>query len=559
MGRCLVINSSPNEVRVALLENGAPVEVHVERRAERGVVGNIYRGRVVRVLPGMQAAFVDIGIERTGFLYVDDALPRPLQDAVADAVAEKGLDEGDASAGPSRQAVATPSADALARGDADYQPGSGKGLPGGEEPASDREGAMTGNGRGFRSAPSANIADLLKQGQDILVQVQKEPLGAKGARLTRHVTLPGHHLVLMPFSRHIGVSHRITDEVERERLKDILAGHLGEGVGCIVRTAAEGCDAGPLRREALMLKQVWEDVSERGASGPSPQLIFEDLDLVLRATRDFFTEDVEKIVCDDEDDFRRVEEFMRGFAPESVGRVELYRGTAPIFDQYGIEVELERALDRRVWLKSGGYIIIDQAEALTAIDVNSGRFVGKNSLEDTITQINLEAVRELACQLRLRNIGGIIIIDFIDMTSGENRNKVLAALEEALSHDRAKSTVVRMSEIGLVEMTRKRVRDSLGHLLTEACPYCKARGFIKSEVTVANEVLRAIVRTLARSPAKRVLVNMQAEVADYLYDAESEQIERIETQHATQVIPVARQGFHREHYDIVVVNDFDID
>ncbi|MEK7704306.1 MAG: ribonuclease E/G, partial [Myxococcota bacterium] len=250
-------------------------------------------------------------------------------------------------------------------------------------------------------------------------------------------------------------------------------------------------------------------------------------------------------------DHQRIREFVASFAPEAAGRIELYAGPEPIFDHFGIEVELERALERRVWLKSGGYIVIDEAEALTAIDVNSGRFVGQSSLEDTITQINLEAVKEVAFQLRLRNIGGIVIIDFIDMTEAQNREKVLGAIEEALKHDKAKTTVVRMSEIGLVEMTRKRVRESLRQVLTETCPYCKGRSFIKSEQTVANEILRSLVRALAGSPSPRVLVNMEPTIADCLYAAQTAEVERIEARFGTQVIPVAREGYHREHFEIV--------
>ncbi len=511
MASCLVINSNPTEVRVALLEGGIPVELHVERQAERGVVGNVYRGRVVRVLPGMQAAFVDIGLERTGFLYVNDAVPRPV-------VTERDPDHA-----------------------ADLEQS-------GAEPLAH---TTDGPSRGFRTAPAANIADVLKQGQDLLVQVQKDPLGTKGARLTRHVTLAGRYLVFMPFSDHVGVSHRIGDIEERERLRSIVAEVVPPNTGFIVRTAAEGLDASMLRRDAQLLIQMWADIQEGGQRGPVPRLVFADLDLVLRATRDFFSENVEKILCDSETDFARIRDFVKTFDEEASRRVEHFDDPVPIFDHFGIEVEIERALDRRVWLKSGGYIVIDQAEALTAIDVNSGRFVGKSSLEDTITQINLEAVKEVAYQLRLRNIGGIIIIDFIDMTAAENREKVLAALSEALRQDKAKSTIVRMSEIGLVEMTRKRVRESLGQVLTEPCPYCKARGVVKSEITIANEVLRAIARTLSRGSSGQVLINLNPGVADYLYEAQTSEIERIERAYNTQVIPVAREGYHREHYEII--------
>ncbi len=511
MGDSLIINSTPTEVRVAYLENGLPIEVYVERQSERGVVGNIYRGRVVRVLPGMQAAFVDVGLERTGFLYVNDALPRAPSQA--------------------------------------HDEPNGEHSTGEEEHAPPSNHDEEGN-RGFRAAPLANISEVLKQGQEILVQVQKEPLGTKGARLSRHVTIPGRNLVYMPFSEHVGVSRRIEDMAERERLRAALASESAEG-GFIVRTAAEGESAEELLREAQLLKQMWIEINTRGGSGNTPRLVFADLDLVLRAVRDLFTDDVEQVVVDTPEDHQRIREFVKSFWPGGENRVVVYPHSEPIFDHYGVEVEIERALERRVWLKSGGTIIIDQAEALTVIDVNSGRFVGKSNLEDTITQINLEAVKEIVYQVRLRNLGGIIIIDFIDMSAASNREKVLGALQEALRRDKAKTTIVRMSEIGLVEMTRKRVRDSLGHALTEPCPYCKGRGFVKSQETVANEILRAISRTLTHTAAATVLVNMEPGIADYLYENETAAIESIERRCRTRIIPVARQGYHREHYEIV--------
>ena len=522
-GQTLVINSCPTEVRIALLEQGVPVELYVERRADKGVVGNIYRGHVVRVLPGMQAAFVDIGIERTGFLYVNDALPRvmssPTEEDPPTPLRGRPI--------PEPQVMTETNTDVT-------------------DHTLDTEAP-----RGFRAPPSVNIADLLSEGQDILVQVQKEPIGSKGARLTRHITLPGRNLVLMPFSDHLGVSHRIVDPEERERLRQALADLAAEGIGCIVRTAAEGMDIEQLRRETWRQKQIWQEILAKGSKGKSPQIVFEELDLMLRTIRDFSSEAGRRIVVDDEKDYERISTFIKNYLPEEQIDLELYRGNNPIFDHFGIEVELERSLERSVWLKSGGYIMIDEAEALTAIDVNSGRFVGKSNLEETITQINLEAVKEIAYQLRLRNIGGIIIIDFIDMTSADNREKILAALKDALLHDRAKTTIVRMSEIGLVEMTRKRVRDSLGQLLTESCPYCKARGFIKSETTVAHEILRAVVRLLPRHPAPRVLINMQPELADFLYGSLGKEIDQLEKKYHTQIIPVAREGFHRERFDIV--------
>ncbi|MEL6548069.1 MAG: Rne/Rng family ribonuclease, partial [Myxococcota bacterium] len=345
---------------------------------------------------------------------------------------------------------------------------------------------------------------------------------------------------------------RIENAEERERLREVMQEGSGEvGGGFIVRTAAEGLEADKLLREVRLLKQMWDDIERRGKSGPTPELIFEDLDLVLRATRDLFTDEVDGIIADNEADYERIRNFVKSFAPGEEVRVKLHDPREPVFDHYGIEVEIERALERRVWLKSGGYIVIDQAEALTVVDVNSGRFVGKNSLEETITQINLEAVKEVVYQLRLRNVGGIVIIDFIDMSMQANREKVHGALEEALRSDKAKTTIVRMSEIGLVELTRKRVRESLGQLLTEACPYCKGRGFVKSEQTVASEVLRSIARQMHRERVPTVLVNMHPGVADYLYAYDDEHIDYIEKLYDTRIIPVSRDGYHREHYEIV--------
>jgi ribonuclease G len=499
----LVINSSPSEVRVALLEGGVPVEVYIEHPRDRSVVGNIYRGRVVRVLPGMQAAFVDIGLERTGFLYVNDA-------------------------------VLSPSTAPLVE----------------ESPPNDPEAAEQVK-RPTRLPPAANIADVLQERQSVLIQVQKEAIGTKGPRITRHLSIPGRHLVFMPFEAHLGVSLRITDPSERERLKNILLPVTPAGGGFIVRTAAEHVDSEKLQREAQMLIQIWTDLEQRAGKSGGPKLILEDLDLVLRATRDLFTEEIEKVIVDTQETYERVRDFVRSFAPAHEARVQFYSGTAPIFDHYGIEVEIQRALDRRVWLKSGGHIVIDQAEALTVIDVNSGKFVGKTNLEATITQINLEAVKEIAYQLRLRNVGGIIIIDFIDMEDPANVQKVHAALEAALLRDKTKTTITRISELGLLEMTRKRVRESLGQLLTESCPYCKNRGTVKNARTVANEILRAAARTLAQNRAPTLLINMHTEIADYLYENQEVDLATLEKQYQTTLIPVARETHHREQFEII--------
>ena len=512
MSAKLIINTSQSETRVTLLEHGTPAEIYIERQQDRGVVGNIYRGKVSRVLPGMQAAFVDIGLERSGFLYVNDALP---QEATAE---NNGFDKSDTGMHERQELL-----------DAPYE--------------------------NQRHQPRTNISEILKNGQDIVVQVAKEPFGTKGARLTTHLSIPGRYLVYIPTFKHIGISRRIEDEPERERLKTIVEQYTGPKDGFIVRTVAEGIGDAALKREAAILKKIWVDLDKKSKKGPTPKTLLEDLDLALRSVRDLLSEDVLEIITDDVDDVERIKDFLKSFKQPHEVQVLPYSSPEPIFDHYGIEVEIERALERRVWLKSGGYIVIDQAEALTVIDVNSGRFVGKSSLEDTVTQINLEAVREIAYQLRLRNIGGIIIIDFIDMTVIENQEKVLGALEEALKRDKAKTTIVRLSDLGLVEMTRKRVRESLGATLTEQCTYCKGRGSIKSELTVAHEILRATQRSLSRKWGATVLINMEARIADYLYEEQADAIEELESKNKCKVIPVARQGYHREHFEVVISNN----
>lgn len=465
MGASLLINARPWEVRVALIEEDRPVEVYVERPEERGVLNNIYRGKVVRVLRGMQAAFVDIGLERTGFLYVNDAIvPDPRHSHAAD------LEQVD---GPPRKPK-------------------------------------------FRQAPLADISEQVRDGQSVLVQVQKEAVGEKGARLTRQISLPGRHLVWLPFSEHIGVSHRIADEAERERLRVALQAVKPPTGGFIVRTAAEGVAVDSLQREAEVLIKLWQELAARHESGGGPALLFEDLDIVLRSTRDLFSGDVEQIVVDDTAQAERVRRLVAAFAPEFAGSITTHTEAEPLFERYGVERELRRALDRRVWLKSGGTIIVDETEALTVIDVNTGRYVGKSNLEATVTKINLEAAQEIAHQLRLRNIGGIVIIDFIDMSEAKNREQVLAALTSALERDRAKTVLVRMSEIGLVEMTRKRGRDSLSHLLAEPCPCCRGIGNVKAAQTLASEILRDLERSMAQAAHPRFRLSVHPTVAECL-------------------------------------------
>jgi ribonuclease G len=509
MSNLLLINADGPARRVALIENDQLAELYVERVGERGIVGNVYKGRVVRVLPGMQAAFVDIGAGRAAFLYVADV--------------------GGLKANVSSLYFTDPEE----RAEQDDLP---------------RE-------EFTKAAAVGPIQERLREGQEILVQVAKEPIGTKGARITSYISLPGRHLVFMPTVDHVGISRRIAGEKERRRLREIVDGMRPKGMGFIVRTVAEGQSKETLQADMEFLLRLWEEIVRRNETGSAPSLLYEDLDLSLRAVRDLFSSSVDRLVVDDAGEYERLRQFISNFAPRYVDLVELYEGSEPLFDTYGVELEMDRALDRKVWLKSGGYLVIDQGEALTSIDVNTGRYVGRRNLEDTITKTNLEAVREVVNQLRLRNIGGIIIVDFIDMEQASNRDKVWRALQDALKADRAKSNVLEISELGLVEMTRKRVRESLEQQLTQPCPYCEGRGHIKSLATISHDVLREIRREAGRLPGEVIVVCVHPEVADLLASAEAEYIADLELMLQKAIIVEARAGFHVEQFEIHV--DFD--
>ena len=501
MNAQLLIEARQREKRVALIEQGALAELYVERPGRQTWVGNIYQGRVVRVLPGMDAAFVDIGLEKAGFLYVSDVL-------TPESPADLDLEDG-----------------------------------GDEEPVADR--SFAGRGADARR----HIADVLRGGQEILVQVAKDPMGTKGARLTTHISLPGRLLVYLPTIDHIGISRRLDHENERVRLREILERLRPAGAGVIIRTAAEGADEEALAADLGFLTRLWDDIKERQSSSPGPRLLYRDLDLIRRATRDLFTAEVDRLVIDDPDEHRQLLQFVRTLMPTLAGRVELHGGELPLFTSMGLEVEIARALARKVGLKSGGTIVIDQTEALTAIDVNTGRYVGKHNLEETITQTNLEAVKEIALQLRLRDIGGIIIIDFIDMERPANRDKVFAALQEALARDRARCHVLKVSELGLVEMTRKRVRESLTRALTQACPYCQGAGRVRSTATVCFDILRAIERDFRERPGG-LTVRAHPEVAGFLLDEAREALEGLETRLRLHLRVEADPAFHLEQFEV---------
>jgi ribonuclease G len=654
----LLINAAGAETRVALVENGTIHEYYLERKREKGIVGNIYKGRVVRVLPGMQAAFVDIGLDKAAFLYVGDVYGEPdfyeefeltegehrVEVTEVPSELEAEAEEAKALAAPPEAPALTPlpgilpaltpvpgALEALEPGIAGpsepelppAEPGipppptpeasppaeapapAAEAAPAPSEPAAaaeptpvspaqavegaapasgqiqargpeaprearegrerrrdrderrereggrrDRERDRGRNGREERRPKEQkNIQDLLKEGQEVIVQVAKDPIGSKGARITSHVSLPGRHLVFMPTVDHIGISRRIERDGERRRLREIVDRMRPQGTGFIVRTVAENVESPKLEADIRFLIGVWNEIV-RLKDKPAPALLHPDLDLILRATRDLFTQDVQKLVIDDRDEYERILRFVRDQAPHLERQIELYRGDEPIFDAFGVEQELKRAGQRKVWLKSGGYIIIDQAEALTAVDVNSGRYVGKKNLEETITKINVEAAKEIVYQLRLRNIGGIIIIDFIDMDKPQNRDKVFKALQDALGRDKAKTNVLKISDLGLVEMTRKRVRESVTRMTSEPCSYCDGKGHVRSKIAVAYEIFREIRREAPHFPEPVLVVNCHPEVARILQGADRDELRALMDRFNKTIQVKPQQGYHQEQFDI---------
>ena len=738
MGNVLVINTTSFETRVALVEDGTISEYYAERKREKGIVGNIYKGRVLRVLPGMQAAFVDLGTDKAGFLYVNDvwydpsfsdeaydltegewgfgaglpdeesaeleavysreqevlesrryeeardgsgisseessldqpdgptaseqeggrtdgmnegaaplaegcgqtgdveALPRgertesmvagaaaSVRECTEDVAKEDAADtagskEQESEEGSGEDAADTAGskeqeseegageerADAAGSKEQESEEGSGEDAAdaagskeqeseeeageeeveqdeaddeeeptaeAGELPEAAKRGRRRTKRRGRthqrsertlearkertrRPVKRAEIQDLLKEDDEIVVQVAKAPIGSKGARITTHVSLPGRHLVFMPTVDHVGISRRIASDKERRRLRQIIEEIRPPGTGFIVRTVADGVDRGKLVADARFLLNLWADMNKRKERISAPALLHPDLDLILRATRDLFGEEVERLVIDDEQEYDRLLKFMEVHMPALKDKVEHYKGKEPIFDAYGIEDELRRAQQRRVWLKSGGYLIIDQAEALAAIDVNSGRYIGKKNLEETITKINIEAAEEVVYQLRLRNMGGIIILDFIDMEKASNREKVYRALDEALRKDKAKTNILKISELGLVEMTRKRVRESLTRMMNEPCPYCDGRGMMRTGVTVAYEVLRDAMREAAHRKEDTLFVNCSPEVAALLTTVERDALRYTMEKCKKKLVMKAQEGYHREQYDLYAKN-----
>jgi ribonuclease G len=484
------------ETRVALLEDRMLVELYIERTKDRGIVGNIYKGKVVKVLPGMQAAFVDIGLEKAAFLYVTDVYG--------------GME--------------------------DYE-----------------EMGFQGEEMATYFNSSSQIEDLLSEGQEVLVQVSKEPIGTKGTRITSYISLPGRYLVFMPTIDHIGVSRRIKDEKERKRLREIIQTLRPPSSGFIVRTASEGAESDEIRNDMDFLLHLWDNIQKKKESSNAPSLIHSDLTMVLRVIRDILSPQVNRIVIDSRDEYENIISFINTYMPKQKYEITLYEKPESIFDTYGIEMEIDKILGRKIWLKSGGYIVIDMSEALVAIDVNTGRFVGKRNLADTILKTNLEAAKEIAYQLRLRNIGGIIIIDVIDREREGDREKVYQALEESIKKDRQKTTIFKISELGLVEMTRKRTRESISRILGESCPYCEGAGLIKSKTTVCYDIFREIERTSTALGGQNIVVEVNPEVADLLYEEERTGVEELERKLRKKIVIKGRPGFHQEQFDIVEV------
>ncbi|MCC5855843.1 MAG: ribonuclease G [Idiomarina sp.] len=485
----ILINVTPSETRVALVENGILQEIHIEREARRGLVGNVYIGKVSRVLPGMQAAFVDIGLEKAAFLHASDILTHI-----------------------------------------------------------DNEEELT-----REQVPVKDISQLVRQGQYIMVQVVKDPLGSKGARLTTDITIPSRYLVLMPRSEHVGVSQRIDSEAERDRLRKIVASQADKDVGFIVRTAAEGVGTEELEQDAKFLRRLWEKIGERKKKRAYGGVLYEDLNLAARVLRDMVGIDVERVRVDARLAFQQLQEFVAEFIPELVDKVEIYEGERPIFDLFDVENEIQRALDRRVTLKSGGSLIIDQTEAMTTIDINTGAFVGHRNLDETIFNTNTEATQAIARQLRLRNLGGIIIVDFIDMQNDDHKRRVLHSLEQALAKDRARTSISGFTSLGLVELTRKRTRESLEHVLCSECPVCKGRGSMKTVETVCYEVMREIVRVNRAYDADKFVVYASAAVAERLMNEESHALAELEVFVEKQIKVQLEPLYHQEQFDVVMM------
>jgi ribonuclease G len=530
--REIIINASPVEVRVALLEDRALSEFYLERDQRGGLAGNIYKGRVTRVLPGMQAAFVDIGLDKAGFLHVSDfQTDAESLGSVAEVIGEDDVETEPVM--PESEPALDENVGAVLEG----RDGAVEATPIIVEAQVASDSKQSRRRHNGRHRPRLPIEQQLKRGQEIIVQVAKEPIGSKGARLTSFISLPGRHLVYTPSSKHIGISRRIESAEERARLRAAVKELGASHGGFIVRTVCEGVSKREIQRDVSFLTKLWSSIVKKSESTPPASLLYSDLDVARRIVRDLFSSDIDRLWCDDAPTFTRIVEFVQNYMPRLRARVSMYEAIEPIFDHFSIEPQIERALERKVWLKSGGYLVFDQAEALTAIDVNTGRFVGKRNQDETVLRTNLEAVEEVVKQLRLRNIGGIIIVDFIDMAREADRKRVSDALSQALKRDKARTSMLKISELGLVQMTRKRTRESLEAMLTETCPRCNGCRVVKSVATLAADVMRGIQRAAGRNPQTDLLVaKVNPEVARYLYDLDNKALPAAEERLGVKIV-----------------------
>ncbi len=551
MNKEMIISTNGHETRVAILEDDLLAEVFVERERNRGVVGNVYKGRVSKVLPGMQSAFVDLGLERDGFLYVAD---------VVNTMEEFERLSGDED--EDEPAVPPPAvAEAVGSGAAEVAAGAPMSTP---VPSGGRGGrGRGGRDRGERSerekGAEPKIEDLVKEGQDIIVQVAKEPLGTKGARLTSHVTMPGRFLVFMPTVDHVGVSRKISTREERNRLRGIVKEFREQhqfGGGVIIRTAAEGKPKEDIVSDLQYFHRVWTEMRQKSESSRAPAVVFREASLVAKLLRDLLTDDYIAIRIDDQREHHRIVELLDRIMPGMSARVKLHDKPYPIFEEYGVQAELDKALKSKVWLKSGGSIVINQTEALVAIDVNTGRYVGKKTtgrLEDTIIKTNLEAAKEIVRQMRLRDLGGIIVLDFIDMEEKKNRQKVFQVVEQELRRDRSPSKALQVSDFGLVIVTRKRVKQSLERTLTEPCPYCSGTGTIKSSSTVCYEILTEVKKIGPDLDGLGVLLRVNPDIARALKDEERGVLRDLKQMLGKDVIVKADVQLHHEQFDVMSI------
>jgi Rne/Rng family ribonuclease len=555
MTKEMIISSAPHETRVAILEDDQVVEVFIEREHSRGVVGNIYKGRVSKVLPGMQSAFVNLGLERDAFLYVTDVID-PTEAELED-------DEDEPVIPPSP--MISEGEGGLAEASETAQPAEDA-KTGAQPQAAQSKDASQGSRRGGRderrreqAAPTTKIEDLLKEGQEVVVQVVKEPLGTKGARITSHISLPGRFLVYMPTVEHIGVSRKIDSRDERKRLRGIVQKFKEEhGLvgGVIIRTAASHRSDEDVMADLTYFHQIWTDIQKKREANRPPAVLFREESLVGKLLRDLINEQYNAVRIDDETEFRRVQTLIGRIMPNLLARVKLYTKDFPIFDEYGVQTEIDKALRSKVWLKSGGYIVINQTEALVAIDVNTGRYVGKKSsgrLEDTIAKTNLEAAKEIIRQIRLRDLGGIIVLDFIDMEDKKNRQKVFQAVEQELRRDRAPSKAVQVSDFGLIIITRKRVKSSLERQLTEPCPYCSGSGMIKASATICYDILTEVRKVSPDLDGYSLVLRVNPEIARAFKDEERELFRELEGAVGRPITVRSDEQLHHEQFDLMAI------